>query len=86
MVSLHSCSDHSHYHVNDREADDLRHIGRALWLIAPDKNRQGVLRLKAGYAVRGFSERFGQLLARIRHTELGRLLMAEITLRPMEGD
>lgn len=36
-------------------------------------------------AIRGFSEKFGDYLAQIRNTDMGRLLHSEITGRPMEG-
>lgn len=85
-LALHSCFDNSHTHVNVTEGDDLRRKDMALWLVAPEKNRRGVLRLKRAYSFRGFSVRQGEYLERIRHTLLGRLILSEITLRPMEID
>jgi hypothetical protein len=84
----HTCFDRSHSHISNREADDLRHNRRAVWLIAPDPERRvrGVLRMMDTHAVRGFAARYGPWLAKHKHEELGRLMLAFITQRPMEDE
>ena len=38
------------------------------------------------HAVRGFAARYGEELARHRHSELTRLMLSAITQRPMEDE
>ena len=86
IAQRHTCYDHSHSHVSFKECDDLRYSRRAIWLVAPDDKRhiRGILKFADTHAIRGFSCRYGALLASMRGETICRLLLSEITKRRME--
>lgn len=48
--------------------------------------RKKIYRLRRGFAIRGFSARHGAALAEIRGTDLGKVILAETTCRPMNQE
>lgn len=93
-LQAHTCDDRSHSHISRATRDELLRHGAATWLLSPierarhngelprDAFVHGVIRLKDTYAIRGFSARFGILAD--WGSDIFRLLISEITRRPME--
>jgi hypothetical protein len=96
-LSRHRCDNHSHIHVGTAERDELlrnhladlycRDCGNPLELCpCVRRGRFTVVRLRRIVALHGFSCRFGEFMAYIRGTDLGRVMVAAIAMRAIEEE
>jgi hypothetical protein len=70
------------HHVNKETRNEMVRHGEIECL---DANRAVWRYTSRKAAVRGFSAKHGEYLAQIRNTALGKLMVSEITMRPMEA-
>lgn len=94
LLSQHSCANRSHVHISTTERDDLlrNHLvemhcsrcGGALQSCACARPRFTIARLYRVAALRGFSCKYGELLAAIRDQGIGQVMVANIKRRPIE--
>lgn len=90
----HRCTNHSHIHISTEERNQLleNHLadlfcskcGNPLELCPCARGRFNIVRLRRIVALHGFSCRFGEFMAYIRGSDLGKVMVAAITHRPIE--
>jgi hypothetical protein len=91
----HRCNNQSHIHISEAERFQLleNHLadlycskcGNPLELCPCARGRFNIIRLRRIVALHGFSCRFGEFLAYIRGTDLGRVMVAAIAMRAIES-
>jgi hypothetical protein len=74
----------SDFHNVGRDVRDEMVSHNDITLLDPQRSIYRYTSRKA--AIRGFSEKFGDYISRIRDTEMGRLFVSEIKRRPMESN
>jgi hypothetical protein len=60
--------------------------GNPLELCACKRGHFSIVRLRRIVALHGFSCRFGEFMAYIRGTDLGRVMVAAVAMRPIEEE
>ncbi len=95
-LSRHRCNNKSHIHVGAAERNELlqNHLadlycancGNPLELCPCARGKFSIVRLRRIVSLHGFSCRFGEFQAYIRATDLGRVMIAAIAMRPIEED
>jgi hypothetical protein len=95
-LSRHRCDNKSHIHISTVERNELleNHLadlycancGNPLELCPCVRGRFTIVRLRRIVALHGFSCRFGEFMAYIRGSELGRVMVAAIAMRPIEEE
>jgi hypothetical protein len=95
-LSRYRCNNQSHIHISEAERYELleNHLadlycskcGNDMKLCACARGRYNIVRLRRIVALHGFSCRFGEFLAYIRGTQLGRVMVAAIAMRALESE
>jgi hypothetical protein len=93
-LARHHCRNKSHIHISEAERFQLleNHLadlfcskcGNPMELCACARGRFNIIRLRRIVALHGFSCRFGEMLAYIRGSDLGRVMIAAIAMRAIE--
>jgi hypothetical protein len=94
-LACHRCDNHSHIHITEAERFELlrnkladlycSRCGYPSELCACARGHFHIVRLRRIVALHGFSCRFGEFLAYIRGSELGRVMVSAIAMRPLES-
>lgn len=94
-LPVHRCDNKSHIHISAAERNELienhlvdlhcRECGNPLELCPCARGRFTIIRLRRVVSLHGFSCRFGEFLASIRASDLGKVMVATIAMRPIEG-